>query len=180
MFNPFTPRRRCVFLRNEEGGGRRSPSRLRDRRATVRYPVIKRNRFRHDVDGNRRSDQKFLPMLGGPRWWNPRKQRSARIVWPARSSFAYGRSYSAASIKSSVYRGNWPVECRKTRRWSELSAAAGAHALPMNSWWSLSRRDLRIQILQRDESLIKRSYKNDVPANYRYVQRPLCDILMHI
>lgn len=119
MFKPFTPS--SQLLKNDvEVGRRRAPSRGGDRRVTIRYPVIKRNRFRHNVDGNRRSpirnSWRDVPVS---RWWNPRKQHS-RSAWPAPSSSLPVVAFRGA-IKPSVYRRSRPTECRKTRRRSELS-----------------------------------------------------------
>lgn len=109
MFSPKTIWR----WRKKRGRWGWSPNRLRDRRATVRYPVIKRNRFRHDVDGNRRSVKKFLAMRSAcPPIMEFAKTALRALIWFALSSLHTRTVILHGAIKSSIYNGNSLMECR--------------------------------------------------------------------
>lgn len=77
------------------------------------------------------------------------------------------------AIKSSVYRGSRAVECRKTRRRSELSALQRSRtdALPVTPGDTAAPR-LCIQILRRDESSIKSNLaRSNVLSNLQHRSR---------
>lgn len=151
-FNPFTASPLLRLPQKRRDGGGRSPSRLSDRPISrhKEKPVSSRRRrkpsLRSEIpDDARRPDDGIRENSARTR---ARLTRAVIIV--ARTVVLF-----RSAIKSSVYRGSRLVECRKTRRRSELSALQRSctDALPVTPGDTAAPR-LCIQIL-RDESLIK-------------------------